>query len=862
VRKLWRGIRLLPVLPARLRAELMALRQMEAELSRLASRLPVPTEWTAPLAELTSRLHAEHLNQLACLLGRWQAEHAAVLHGEQAGHASELAAVLRLAHGEHAARVADLLQRGQAEQASQVAALLQRGQAEYAAQLCSVTGRMHADLHEMLVLLDYVGRQGRRTAALAAMNSRHPPATARAEGVSMLIPCWNQGCFLAAAVESARASLDALAVPGEILILDDASRDQTRATAQELAHGDPCVRLLASDENLGLPRARNILLTQARYEHAILLDADNRLVPAAVPALYQAARDTGAVLVYGNVAVVDESGQVLGMVSNERATAELLDGNYIDALALLRTARVLELHGYDADARLPGLEDWELNVRLLHLGEPLAFVPTLVGLYRYSRLSMNHDTTSYRERARRVRRSYGLDGPPPPHAVRGSVYHPATGYLWRSPAWPTADRPPGPSVEHRTTAAVPRILVVSSGGVRNHGDDAILLSMLQRLQRVRPGCIPVVVSDGEDVPPLGRLGVWAGTLDEVCRSLDAVSIRRGCQGHSALNDLAQLVGAVGSSAAFAPVDLAAFDCVLFAGGGNLTDQFTELTARRAAVAAAALDHGLPYVMSGQGVGPVASRTEAMVALLAAGAQRFGVRDPLSAACVRGLPLGCASVDLVGDDSLGLARPGQDEVDTVLQEIGVPPGLPLLGFHAREAGYVGCCRDDLLAAAAQADELAAAAGQAVLCIPINTQPWAPEFPLLAGLVSGLKRRRARWFLLDCRDRVGLIAAVAGRCEAIVSHSYHLALFALTQGVPAVLRAATPYYRFKADGLRQFFGIAGEVALSGDTDVRALARQIQSMTEQPWSPVGDSAGLDQWLDEAIRTAAPGRKLRRTA
>src|SRR5262249_46562313 len=142
----------------------------------------------------------------------------------------------------------------------------------------------------------------------------------------------------------------------------------------------------------------------------------------------------------------------------------------------------------------------------------------------------------------------------------------------------------------------PRLLVVSSAGVRNHGDDAILISVLQRLQRVAPGAVPVVITDGEWISPLGRLGRWAGTVEETCQSLDPADIRRGCEIRPSASDLTALVGA-GQSKAFMPVDFSRIDGVLFAGGGNLTDQFPELTARRAALAAIARAYDLRYIVS-------------------------------------------------------------------------------------------------------------------------------------------------------------------------------------------------------------------------------------------------------------------------
>ena len=70
---------------------------------------------------------------------------------------------------------------------------------------------------------------------------------------------------------------------------------------------------------------------------------------------------------------------------------------------------------------------------------------------------------------------------------------------------------------------------MTSAGVSNYGDDAILLSTLQRLQRIRQGCRVSVVSDGPACPPLGRFGVWLGTCEEYCRGLLPDVVRRDCQ---------------------------------------------------------------------------------------------------------------------------------------------------------------------------------------------------------------------------------------------------------------------------------------------------------------------------------------------
>jgi polysaccharide pyruvyl transferase WcaK-like protein len=796
-----RQLRRLPRLPNRLYRELGALRKMQAEVPHVAAVLEA--------------LYQQEIPRLASLLERHVSAEVARALAATAHSSVEIT------------RLAAAVERLSAAEVPQLAAALQRVQ---------------ADVAERHVMLDHAVRQDRRAAAFARARLQYPAVDRREEGVSVLIPCWNQGDLLEQATGTALAALDDLDAPGEVLILDDASTDRTRVVAERLVQSDPRIGLLVCEENLGVCHTRNLLLSRSRYEHALLLDGDNEVLPQGVRVLYQAARATGAVMTYGNLAARDTQGNVLGVVSNRRASPELIEANYIDALALVRAERLLQLGGFDPDVQH---EDWELNVRLLCACELMVFVPTLVGNYRVSTLSISRDAERDPARRRRIQRRHALAGPPAAEDVRAGTYHPATGYLDRDPA----EAGPVP-----VSPESPRILVVSSAGVRSHGDDAILLGTLQRLQRVRPGCVPVVVSDGEDVPRIGRLAVWAATLTELCRSLDPVAIRQGCRSPAQAASLPGRVQAGRGTGTFRPADLASFDVILFSGGGILSRHWPEMVAQRAAVAAAASYHRVPYVVSGQGVGPLGPEVHGLLERLACGACRFGVRDPLSAALLREPPLACTGVDVVGDDSFGLELPDPGRIDRALQEAGVPAGVPLLAFNARtEAGRAGLSEQELSAVAEQVDELAARTGHVVVSVPICSRPWANETELLTALGGGLKRRRARWHLVDFRDDVAVIAALVGRCAAVVTHSYHIGLFALGQNVPTLMDARGEYHRRQAEGLRAYFGLAADITLPPAADSEAMETLLERQRANPGAPLRTPAEVDCWLDQALQAAA---------
>jgi polysaccharide pyruvyl transferase WcaK-like protein len=404
------------------------------------------------------------------------------------------------------------------------------------------------------------------------------------------------------------------------------------------------------------------------------------------------------------------------------------------------------------------------------------------------------------------------------------------------------------------------ILVVSSGGVSNHGDDAVLLSTLERLKRLRPGSVPVVITDGDRLIDFGLMAAWGGTIEEFAWSIPPEEIGRGCIGHPVLAaSLPERVRAGSYVANRTPIS--SFDLVVFCGGGYWAHFWPELTARRTAIAAAAIASGVPYLVSGQGLGPLSPEVAQMLALFAGGAARFGVRDPLSAELLQGIPLRCGSAEIVGDDALGLAPIASKDLEQRLRQAGVPAGQALLGFHAREApGYMGFNRDSLHATARIVDSIAAMTQRHVITLPINSRPTGPEVELMVDLVQGLGRPQASWHLLDCRNDIPALASLIGCCQAVVTHSFHVALFALERRVPAIMPVSNAYYRCKARGLAQFFEIPRDIVMVGGSDATTVCNQLEEIAQILASNRGNHAQkVEEWFDRALPANLSARSAR---
>ncbi|MER7175874.1 bifunctional glycosyltransferase/CDP-glycerol:glycerophosphate glycerophosphotransferase [Streptomyces mesophilus] len=78
----------------------------------------------------------------------------------------------------------------------------------------------------------------------------------------------------------------------ELIVVDDCSPDGSPAIIDEFAAADPRVRAVHLTENVGLGRARNAGMAQARGEYLIFLDSDDTLTPDSLRAISERLKET------------------------------------------------------------------------------------------------------------------------------------------------------------------------------------------------------------------------------------------------------------------------------------------------------------------------------------------------------------------------------------------------------------------------------------------------------------------------------------------------------------------------------------------------------------------------------------------
>ncbi len=195
--------------------------------------------------------------------------------------------------------------------------------------------------------------------------------------VSVVIPCFNYGRYLAEAVESvlAQSLRDA-----EVIIVDDGSTDDSRSVAQALidAHPEAAIRLIARP-NCGSPgQTRNVGIDAARGRYVVCLDADDRLHPdylARCAAALDAHAD--AAIAYGDLQMFGDDDTL--HVPPEWDTRVELDCNFLDVVSMFRRSVWAQVGGYDTEI---GYEDWDLWIGVIEHGFTGVKAPGALWYYR------------------------------------------------------------------------------------------------------------------------------------------------------------------------------------------------------------------------------------------------------------------------------------------------------------------------------------------------------------------------------------------------------------------------------------------------------------------------------------------------
>jgi len=188
--------------------------------------------------------------------------------------------------------------------------------------------------------------------------------------ISVIIPCYNQGRFLVDAVNSlvgGPTSLGDFAPQTfqsfEVIIVDDASPDETAKIGKELADPLKGIRYLRRDTNGGTPAANNSGILRSRGKFVTVLCADDMMETDRLETLYRAAQADPSKVYYDDMQIFTDGQRRDVWKMQEYNFEKLLQKNHMHAGIFYPRAAFDEVGGYPVIMK-DGREDWAMNVRL------------------------------------------------------------------------------------------------------------------------------------------------------------------------------------------------------------------------------------------------------------------------------------------------------------------------------------------------------------------------------------------------------------------------------------------------------------------------------------------------------------------
>lgn len=260
------------------------------------------------------------------------------------------------------------------------------------------------------------------------------------------------------------------------------------------------------------------------------------------------------------------------------------------------------------------------------------------------------------------------------------------------------------------------------------------------------------------------------------------------------------------------------DLVLALGGGYLTDMDFYQSHRVLNLLEYAHERGLPTALTGQGLGPIDAESLT---------RRVGeVLPAVDFISLRESRRGPAILERAGVPADRVMVTGDDAIELSF-DVQSPALGGAIGICVRVAGY-SAVPNATLAAIRRALHGVAREHRAPLAplfiAEFRSQDRRSTLPLVRGYESVIAPppRYAR-----PHD----VAARVSQCRVLVTGAYHLAVFALAQGIPVVALTSSRYYDHKFDGLADMFGTGLEsVSLEPENLESRLDTAIRSAWDQ--------------------------------
>lgn len=131
--------------------------------------------------------------------------------------------------------------------------------------------------------------------------------------VSVIMPCYNMAQFVTDSIRSVVAQTN---TNWELLIVDDASTDETVEIVRNLSHDDERIRFEVKTQHSGIADTRNQCIQMARGHYLAFLDADDIWHPEKLETQLRFMTENKVGFTYSTYDWIDEEGHTLNKFIN------------------------------------------------------------------------------------------------------------------------------------------------------------------------------------------------------------------------------------------------------------------------------------------------------------------------------------------------------------------------------------------------------------------------------------------------------------------------------------------------------------------------------------------------------------------
>lgn len=204
--------------------------------------------------------------------------------------------------------------------------------------------------------------------------------------VSVIMPAFNSARFISDSIESVR---EQTFTNWELLIIDDASGDQTVGEVEQIIPLDGRIRLFKNKTNQGPGICRNKGIKAAKGDYIAFLDADDLWKPHKLETQLDYMKKNGVAVCFSSYERIEENGkkrkeivEALPFLTYQK----LLRANYIGNLTgIYHAAKIGKIYGPEIRKR----QDWALWLAAVKKGGTAKSIEEPLAIYRLRRNSVS-----------------------------------------------------------------------------------------------------------------------------------------------------------------------------------------------------------------------------------------------------------------------------------------------------------------------------------------------------------------------------------------------------------------------------------------------------------------------------------------